>query len=341
MLSPGGIDSPELVIVIIPCLNEEEGIRRLIPKIPRLICGVEVKLLLVDDGSSDRSSEVADDLGCDYIIRHRKNRGLARAFQTGISAAVDLGASYIVNIDADGQYRPDEIEILLAPLVYGAVDVAIGDRQTDKMAQFSLLKRCLQRLGSWTVSKAAGIAVDDAVSGFRAFTREAASRIAVLSAFSYTTETLISLAYAGFRIEFFPVNADVVDRPSRLARSSSQFVLRQSVTIVRAFWMERPLKFFSVISATFLILGVIPYLRFFYYYFRGDGEGYVQSLLIGGLLIAFSIGSFFVGIIGDLLSVNRKISLMILQRTRAGKYSLGMASRSEKSKLTEFSIDDE
>lgn len=306
------------IIVMIPCLNEEEGLSKLVPRIPKTVLGLRVKILVIDDGSCDNTSALALDLGCDYLVRHRQNRGLAAAFQSGISAAVELRADYIVNIDADGQYRPEDISLLLAPLVDGTADVTIGDRQTRSIEQFSYGKRIFQRFGSWCVSRLAGRQINDAVSGFRGFTRESALRVAVLSAFSYTTETIISLSLAGFKTCFVPVNTEVVSRQSRLARSSSQFVLRQAITIIRAVWMERPLLFFTRLGFLFFFVGSVPFLRFIYYYFQGIGEGFVQSLIFGSVMLGFAFSSFLLGIIGDLLSVNRRLTLLVFQGLRAG-----------------------
>lgn len=301
------------LIIQIPCLNEQDSIGSVIECIPREIPGInKVSVLVVDDGSDDKTAQAAKKAGADYIVVHRKNRGLARAFETGLRNSLELGADIIVNTDADGQYPSKFIPDLVKPIVDGVADISIGDRRIHSREIFSPIKRVFQILGSWLVSRVSGIQVNDAVCGFRAYSRYSARSTNVLSDFSYTTETIIQAGISKMRVVNVPINSVVDTRASRLAKSMADFVIRQAVTIVRALFMYQPLKLFLSLALFFFTVGMIPFLRFIYFYLSGAGDGHIQSLLTGLVLL---VGSFIlaaVGILADLVAFNRKLLERIL-----------------------------
>lgn len=296
------------LIVQVPAYNEGRQIGDVLKAIPRSIGDdISVEVLVIDDGSNDGTASAAIESGADHIIVHRKNRGLARAFESGISACLEKGAHIIVNIDADMQYDPSEIPLLVTPIVKGEADIAIGDRQIWRTGSFRPVKRIMQLLGSRVVSSLSGQTVSDAVSGFRAYSRDAALDLNILSDFSYTTESIIQAGALRRRIISIPISRNEEIRPSRLAKSAFQFVMRQAITIVRARIMYRPLRTFFSIGIFFLILGSIPIVRFGYYYMTAGGDGYIQSLILGGALLIIAFLSFSLGIIADLIGFNRKL----------------------------------
>ncbi len=296
------------LIVQIPCYNEEGTLAQTVRDIPRVIEGVDsVELLIVDDGSRDRTIEVAQECGVDHIVQHRHNSGLARAFRSGLEACLAQGADIIVNTDGDNQYPGPDIPKLIRPILDGDADIVIGDRQTSKIAHFSWLKKQLQRFGSAYVRQLSGVQVPDAVSGFRALSREAALRINIVSSFSYTIEMLIQAGNKKLAVASVPVATNPKVRESRLFRSIPYFLARSFETIVRMYAMYRPLKVFSVISLGFLVLGAVPVLRFLYFYFSAGGAGHVQSLILGGVLIVMGFVALLIGLVADLINFNRRL----------------------------------
>jgi glycosyltransferase involved in cell wall biosynthesis len=305
------------LIVQIPCYNEEATLPQTLADIPRRIAGFDrVEVLVVDDGSTDGTAEAARRAGADHIIRHRRNQGLARAFRTGIDACLELGADIIVNTDADNQYAGSAIPDLVQPILDGRADIVVGDRRTDQLAHFSAGKRRLQRIGSGVVRQISGTDVPDAVSGFRALSRAAALKLNVVSSFSYTIETLIQAGYERMAVASVPVPVNPQTRESRLFRSMPYFLLQSLATMIRTYTMYKPLRVFSALGMSLVLLGLLPVIRFLIYYLMGEGTGKVQSLVLGAVLLIFGFVSLLIGLIADLISVNRRLLEILLQKVR-------------------------
>jgi glycosyltransferase involved in cell wall biosynthesis len=305
------------LIVQIPCFNEEETLPQTVADIPRRIEGVDVvEVLVIDDGSSDRTAEVARAAGVDHYVRHPRNSGLARTFRTGIDACLGLGADIIVNTDGDNQYAGADIPNLIRPILDGRADIVIGDRQTEQIAHFSPLKRRLQALGSWVVRQLSATTVPDAVSGFRAISREAALQLNILSSFSYTIEMLIMAGRRGMAIASVPIRTNPTNRPSRLFKSIPRFMARSGTTMVRMFAMYKPLRIFFVIGASLSLAGALPVLRFLYLWAIGDGAGHIQSLVVGGALLVIGFMTLLIGLVADLISFNRQLLEIVLEKLR-------------------------
>jgi len=305
------------LIVQIPCLNEEQTLPATISAIPREIPGIDkVEILVIDDGSKDRTAEVALELGVDHVLIHRRNMGLARSFRTGLDRCLALGADIIVNTDADNQYNGGDIAALVQPILAGSAEVVVGDRQTHNIEHFSPAKKLLQRFGSYVVRKFSGVNVPDAVSGFRAISRDAAFRLNIVSPFSYTLEMLIQVGAKGVAVASVPVRTNPKTRDSRLFSSTFHFIERSASTLVRMYTMYRPLKVFTLIGLIVAIIGAIPIARFLYFYFFVNGTGKIQSLIIGSALLTIGILTFLLGLVADLLSHNRQLIEMTLEKVR-------------------------
>jgi len=305
------------LIVQIPCYNEEPTLRSVVLSIPRRIEGVHrVELLVVDDGSTDHTVELARQLGVDHIVSHTNNRGLARSFRTGLDACLARGADIIVNLDGDNQYHAGDIPRLIRPILDGTADVVVGDRQTHAIAHFSPVKRRLQVLGSRVVRALSGTSVPDAVSGFRAVSREAALQLNIVSPFSYTIEMLIQAGHKRLAVASVPVRTNGPTRPSRLFTSARQFIGRSVGTMVRMYAMYKPLTTFVSIGAVLFLAGAIPVLRFLYYWLGGSGAGHLQSLVLGGVLIILGCVTLLVGLVADLINFNRQLIELTLEKVR-------------------------
>ncbi len=301
----------------IPCFNEADTLPIVLDEIPEDIPGIDcIEVQVIDDGSSDSTAEIAQAGGATYVLRNRGNKGLARSFQVGIDHALSVGADIIVNTDGDNQYSGASIPDLVAPLLRKEADVAVGDRKPYENASFSPLKRFLQRLGSSVVRRLAGVDVTDAVSGFRAYTREAALTINVMTTFSYTTETLIHAGQTNLKIVSVPVVVNNVERPSRLFTSTGSFLSKQALTILRSFSMYRPLSAFLSIGLVMMIIGALPVLRFLLLYLTGDGEGHVQSLILGGVFLLAGYITMIIALLSDALATNRRLTEQVLSRVR-------------------------
>jgi glycosyltransferase involved in cell wall biosynthesis len=312
------------LVIQIPCYNEEATLCQTVRDLPRALPGVdEIEYLVVDDGSTDRTIAVAQECGAHHILHLKQNQGLAHAFTAGLKAALEIGADIIVNTDADNQYWGEDVVRLIQPILEGRADIVVGDRGVAALEHFSPLKRLLQRLGSWVVERAAGIPIPDATSGFRAFTREAALRLTILSDYTYTLETLIQAGARRMAVVYTPIRTNPQTRESRLIRSVPSFLVLSMVTIVRFYTMYRPLRFFTMVGGTLIAGGIALGLRFLYYLVRGGGAGHVQSLI---LATAFAIVGFqicLIGLIADLVRLNRKMLEETLYRVRRMESTTG------------------
>ena len=314
---PDPLEAPELKLIVqIPCYNEENTLAQTIGDIPRQIEGIAaVEILIIDDGSSDRTVEVAQRLGV-HIVRNKHNIGLARSFRNGLDACLKLGADIIVNTDGDNQYVGQDIPKLVQPILAGTADIVIGDRQTDEIPHFSPAKKFLQRVGSGVVRRMAGIRVPDTVSGFRAFSREAAIRLNIVSSFSYTIETVIQAGKRQLAVTSVPIHTNPKTRDSRLFKSIPHFIQNSAGTMVRMYAMYKPLRVFFYLGSFLTLLGLIPILRFTFFYFMDRGAGHVQSLVLGGVLLMMGFLAYLVGLVADLISFNRQLLEMTLERVR-------------------------
>jgi len=305
------------LIVQIPCFNEEETLPQTVADIPREIEGVDtVEILIIDDGSSDRTTDVAREIGVDHIVVNKRNQGLAASFRNGLDACLKLGADIIVNTDGDNQYAGWDIPKLIAPILDGTADIVIGDRQTDRIEHFSKGKKLLQKLGSGLVRSLSGTEVPDAVSGFRAYSRDAALQMNIVSSFSYTIETVIQAGTKQLAVTSVPVETNAKTRESRLFSSIPRFIQRQVDTIVRMYSMYKPLRVFLAIGILLVVIGSIPIARFLFFYFSGDGAGHVQSLILGGTLLILGFVTFLIGLLADLVGFNRRLIEIVLEKVR-------------------------
>ena len=305
------------LIIQIPCFNEAESLPNTLISLPRRLPGIDtIELLVIDDGSHDGTAEVARRFGVHHVVRHRRNRGLAAAFQSGIDAALAAGADIVVNTDADGQYAGEDIAKLVAPIVANEADLVIGDRGVAENAHFGPFKRRLQRIGSAVVRRLSGTEVTDAVSGFRAISRAAAQRITITTEFSYTTDMLIQAGRKRFKIVSVPVRTNATERPSRLFKSIPQFIVRQLLTMIRAYATYNPLRTFALIGGLVSLIGLAPIVRFLWFWTIGDGGGHVQSLVLGGSLLVLGVLTGLMGLLAELIGANRKLLETTLSHVR-------------------------
>jgi glycosyltransferase involved in cell wall biosynthesis len=309
---------PVKLVIQIPCYNEESTLAGTLEDLPQSLPGIDqIEVLVIDDGSQDGTAEVARQTGVEQILRLPRNQGLARAYLAGLEKSLQLGADVIVNTDADNQYRGEDIKRLVGPILAGSAEIVVGDRGVATLGHFSLFKRWLQRLGSWTVQKAAGARIPDATSGFRALSREAALRTLVLSEYSYTLETLIQAGARQMAVEYVPVRTNPQTRPSRLMRSLPEYLAQSGVTILRTYTLYRALRVFLGLGALLIGAGVVLGLRFLYLFIaRGGTAGNVQSLILAAVLSIVGFQVCLIGLIADLIGFNRKILEEILYRMR-------------------------
>jgi glycosyltransferase involved in cell wall biosynthesis len=311
------------LIVQIPCYNEETTLAQTVRNIPRTIEGIdEVAILVIDDGSTDRTVEVANMSGVDHIVSFNKNKGLASAFIMGLDTSIKLGADIIVNIDADNQYKGEDIPKLIKPILEGKVDIVVGDRQTHTIEHFSFTKRVLQGLGSWVVRKFSDTNIADTTSGFRAYSRDAALRLNIVSPFTYTLESIIQAGKKNMNIVHLPIRTNKPTRKSRLFKNIPSYIQRSVVTIIRMYTMYQPLRVFFFIGITFFTLGSLGILRFLYYFFTTGGVGHVQSLVVSGTLIILGFLLLMIGLVADIISFNRRLIEDTLYRVRKMESSL-------------------
>ena len=297
------------LVIQIPCLNEAVSLPGAVADLPRAIPGVDsVELLVIDDGSTDGTADVARAHGVDHVIRLSQNRGLAAAFARGLQKALELGADIIVNTDGDQQYRGEDVPRLIQPILEGNADMVIGDRQVQSVRHFSLWKKWLQKAGSLVVRWASRTGVPDATSGFRALSREAALRLEIFSTYTYTLETIIQAGRKGLTVVSVPVRTNEIRRRSRLIQSVPGYVLRSAVTILRVFLMYEALRVFLLLGSLPFLAGLLLLVRFLYFYSIGDGDGHIQSLILASILVVLGFQTFLLGLLGDLIAKNRHLS---------------------------------
>jgi len=322
------------LIIQIPCLNEAQTLPATLADLPRSIPGVDaIEILVVDDGSRDGTADVARRCGVDHIVRLTRNKGLAAAFMAGIDASLRQGADFIVNTDADNQYAGHQIPMLIAPLLDGSADIVIGDRNIAEAEHMGWRKRQLQRLGSWVVRQVSNTSVPDTTSGFRAYTREAALRMTIVSEFSYTLESIIQAGKKRMAIAHVPVQTNARTRDSRLFDSVFSYIKKSGATIVRIYTMYEPLKVFTYIGLLVFSGGVALGIRFLYYFFFVDrGIGHIQSLILAAVLMILGFQVVLIGLLADVISANRKLLEELVYRVRSLEMPLlkrGAATESE------------
>jgi glycosyltransferase involved in cell wall biosynthesis len=315
------------LIIQVPCLNEEASLPAVLAELPRAVAGFDqVEWLVVDDGSTDRTVDVARSHGVDHLVRLTTNQGLATAFQAGLDAALKLGADVIVNTDADGQYGAADIPRLTEPVLARRADIAVGDRQVRDLDHFSPTKKLLQRLGSWVVRRASGTDVLDTTSGFRAYNREAALQLIVVSRYTYTLESLIQAGKMSVAIEDVPISPNPTERESRLSGSTSAYVRRNAYAIFRAYTLYEPLRVFTILACVFGILALAAWSPFLAdWILNGDRSGHIQSLILGAVLMLAAVQMFALGIIGDALAGQRTIGQRVYERVRRLELEAGVA----------------
>jgi glycosyltransferase involved in cell wall biosynthesis len=314
------------LIIQIPCFDEEQTLPSTLADLPREIPGIEtVEWLVIDDGSTDRTIEVARAGGVDHVVRLTNNKGLAAAFQAGLDACLKLGADIIVNTDADNQYSGHDIPRLVEPIQAGHADMVIGDRKTDQIEHFSPVKKRLQRWGSAVVRRASGTGVPDTTSGFRAYNREAALQMQVVSKFTYTLESIIQAGKMLVAVDHVPIATNPQTRESRLFPSTWAYVRRNTVSIFRIYTLYEPLRVFLAAAAFFALIGAVIWARFLYFFFFSDEPGqHIQSLILGATLFIVAVQLAALGVIGDILAGSRLLQQRMLERVRRVELHLGV-----------------
>jgi len=308
------------LIIQIPCLNEEETLPVTLNDLPRKIAGIDViETLVIDDGSIDKTVEVAKEHKVDHVLQLTNNKGLAKAFIYGVNHALKLGADIIVNTDADNQYCADDIPELIRPILEGKADLVIGDRRVETIRHFSPLKILLQKFGSWVVRQLSGTKVPDATSGFRAYSKEAALALNVISDFTYTVETIISAGKKNLAIAHVPVGTNKKTRESRLFPSIRAYLQRTLITIIKVYSMYKPLKVFTIAGGTAFITGFAIGCRYLFFFFQGRTEGHIQSLILSAILLIVGFQIIMMGIAAELIAVNRQLLEDIQMRIKKGE----------------------
>lgn len=309
------------LVVQIPCLNEEQTLPITLADIPRSIPGIdEIEFLIVDDGSTDRTVEIAHECGVHHVVRHAGRRGLASAFRSGIDKALAVGADIIVNTDGDNQYAGEDIPKLIQPILEGHADIVIGDRKVAGIAHFSPLKKFLQKFGSAVVRSLSRTNVADTTSGFRAYSRDAALRLNIVSEFTYTLETIIQSGHRQMAVTHVPIRTNGKLRESRLFAGMWSYIRKSVVTMARIYIMYRPLRVFMTVGVTLLLIALMLGLRFLYIYVAGDGEGHIQSLILTAILTFTGVQCIVFGWVADLIANNRKLLEETLYRVRNLEY---------------------
>jgi glycosyltransferase involved in cell wall biosynthesis len=315
------------LVIMIPCLNEEETLPLVLETIPKKITGIDtIQILIIDDGCTDKTVDVAKSYGVTEFLHHSENQGLSRSFRQGLNRSLELGADIILQTEGDNQYPQESIPDLIQPILDGKADTVIGDRQTRLVADFSPSKKFFQKFGTWVLNKAAGTNVPDAISGFRAYTRLAAMQLNPVADYSWATETTIQASHKHHRIVNIPINTNPKTRESRQFKSSWQHIRRSSITIVRAFIMYKPYALFLSLGVIFLIAGLIPFGHFIYLTFVSKtafGPHHLQSLIIGSVLLIVSFISFALSVIADLIRINRLLLEDSLELIKYDRFKQG------------------
>lgn len=305
------------LFIQIPCHNEESSLPIAFAALPQALPGVDsVEVLIINDGSTDRTVEVAKELGVHHIVGFPQNQGLAKAFMLGIRSCLERGADIIVNTDADNQYEAADIPALIAPILNGQAEIVVGARPIRSIEHFSPIKKFLQKLGSGVVARVSGTTIADAPSGFRAFSRDAAARLNVFSEYTYTLETIIQAGQKNMSIISVPVRVNADLRPSRLVRSIASYVRRSMMTMLRILIIYRPFQFFLTVGGLLLFGGAALGFRFLYFYMQGRGSGHIQSLILAAVLLIFGFQAGLLAFVADLLSVNRRLLEELLEAKR-------------------------
>ena len=312
------------LIIQIPCLNEEATLPATIADLPRRIEGIdEVELLVIDDGSTDRTVEVAREHGVEHIVRLTNNKGLAAGFQAGLDACLKLGADIVVNTDADNQYRGADVAKLVAPVLAGEADIVVGDRQVPGIDHFSGSKKALQKVGSWVVRRLSGTDIADATSGFRAYNREAALGLLVVDNFTYTLESLIQAGKMLVAVDQVEIATNPQTRESRLFDSTSSYVRRNALSILRIYARYEPLRVFASAGLVVFALAIAAWMPFLIdWIVNGDSAGHIQSLILGAVLFIAAVQLLALGVIGDLLAGQRVMTQRVFERVRRVELSL-------------------
>ncbi len=309
------------VFVQIPCYNEEATLASVLKTIPKTIPNVDsVEVLIVDDGSTDKTVEIARKHGVKHFVFHERNMGLAQGFRDGVNYSLEHGADIVVNTDGDNQYPQARISDLVQPIIRGEAEIVIGDRQTAKIAHFSPFKKLMQRFGSWVVNQAGGTQLPDAASGFRAYSRLSLYRLNVVTEFSYCMETIIQAGHKRLKIESLAIETNEKTRESRLFKNIWQHMYKSGSAIIRSYIMFRPYMIFITLGVIFLVLGGIPFVRFAIFALQGDGDGHLQSLVFGSSMLVGSLLSFALVVIADLLRTNRILLEDQLERLKEIQY---------------------
>ncbi|HEY5668087.1 MAG TPA: glycosyltransferase family 2 protein [Candidatus Saccharimonadales bacterium] len=311
------------LVVQIPCLNEEQTLPLVLKSIPKKIKGVDsIEVLVIDDGSNDKTVEVAKKHGVKHFVFHPQRRGLARSFHDGLLKALEMGADVIVNTDGDNQYPQERIADLVKPILDGKADMVIADRQVQTIRHFSPIKKLLQRVGTYVLNLAAGTKVPDAPSGFRAYSRDAAFQLNVVTRFSYAMETLIQAGNLNMSIVSVPVITNPKTRESRLFKNSWEHIRKSGITIIRAFIMYKPAVVFVTLGIILGLIGLFPFGRFVYFFIfhHAESRGHVQSLILGSVILAGSFVSFALGVIADLIRINRTLIEDALEQNRRARF---------------------
>jgi glycosyltransferase involved in cell wall biosynthesis len=309
------------LIIQIPCYNEAETLKIALDALPKQIDGVDtIEYLIINDGSQDNTVEVAKEWGVQHIVNFKQNRGLAKGFMAGLDMCLRNGADIIVNTDADNQYCGDDIEKLIAPILEGKADIVIGERPIDQTAHFSWLKKKLQHFGSWVVRKASNTDIPDAPSGFRAYSREAAMQMNVVNEYTYTLEQIVQAGRTKIAITSVPIRTNDELRPSRLFSSMFGYVKKSMLTIIRAYLMYKPMRFFIGLGFIPFLIGLTIGIRFIVLLCMGGGQGNIQSLILCSMLILIGVMIWVVGLLADVMAANRKILQEIQQKVREMDY---------------------
>lgn len=305
------------LVIQIPCYNEEKALPITLKDLPKKIEGIdEIEVLIINDGSKDNTVDVAKSLGVKHVVNMPHNCGLAKAFVAGLQKSLEIGADIIVNTDADNQYCANDIEKLVKPILAGDADIVIGTRPVSKIEHFSPLKKILQKLGSCVMRLISSTEVEDAPSGFRAFSRNSALQLNVFDNYTYTLETIIQARAKGLILKCVPINVNANLRKSKLVKSMFDYIIRSVFTMIRMFIIYRPFRFFAIIAGLFLTLGTILGLRFLYYYVFSSGNGHIQSLILSAILIITGVQIAVIAVLSELMSINRKLLEDIQKRIK-------------------------